>query len=78
MLICYKMCESLSRPSLRPMHRRERKTVSYALVAIDAILGLAVLLLVFLHSGKDAGLSTSSAVRVPSVVAVWFKRTSTG
>jgi preprotein translocase subunit SecG len=33
--------------------------VTYALVAIDAILGLAVLLLVFLHSGKDAGLSTT-------------------
>jgi len=33
--------------------------VTYALVAIDAILGLGVLLLVFLHSGKDAGLSTT-------------------
>jgi preprotein translocase subunit SecG len=33
--------------------------VIYALVAVDAILGLAVLLLVFLHSGKDAGLSTT-------------------
>jgi preprotein translocase subunit SecG len=33
--------------------------VIYALVAIDAILGLGVLLLVFLHSGKDAGLSTT-------------------
>ena len=33
--------------------------MTYALVAIDAILGLAVLLLVFLHSGKDAGLSTT-------------------
>ncbi len=33
--------------------------MTYALVAIDAILGLGVLLLVFLHSGKDAGLSTT-------------------
>lgn len=31
----------------------------YFLVALDAILGIAVLLLVFLHSGKDAGLSTT-------------------
>lgn len=31
----------------------------WALVALDTILGLAVLLLVFLHSGKDAGLSTT-------------------
>ena len=31
----------------------------YVLVALDTILGLGVLLLVFLHSGKDAGLSTS-------------------
>jgi preprotein translocase subunit SecG len=28
-------------------------------VALDTILGLGVLLLVFLHSGKDAGLSTT-------------------
>ncbi len=31
----------------------------YVLVALDTILGLGVLLLVFLHSGKDAGLSTT-------------------
>jgi len=40
-------------------HSRERKAVLYVLVALDTILGLGVLLLVFLHSGKDAGLSTS-------------------
>ena len=28
-------------------------------MALDTILGLGVLLLVFLHSGKDAGLSTT-------------------
>lgn len=33
--------------------------MKYALVGIDTILGIAVLLLVFLHSGKDAGLSTT-------------------
>jgi preprotein translocase subunit SecG len=33
--------------------------VIYALVAVDAILGIAVLALVLLHSGKDAGLSTT-------------------
>jgi preprotein translocase subunit SecG len=33
--------------------------VVYVLVALDTILGLGVLLLVFLHSGKDAGLSTT-------------------
>jgi preprotein translocase subunit SecG len=33
--------------------------VTYALVAIDTILGLGLLLLIFLHSGKDAGLSTT-------------------
>jgi preprotein translocase subunit SecG len=33
--------------------------VKYVLVALDTILGLAVVLLVFLHSGKDAGLSTT-------------------
>lgn len=31
----------------------------YVLVAIDTILGLGLLLLIFLHSGKDAGLSTT-------------------
>ena len=33
--------------------------MKYFLVALDTLLGLAVLLLVFLHSGKDAGLSTT-------------------
>ncbi len=33
--------------------------MKYVLVALDTILGLAVLLLVFLHSGKDAGLATT-------------------
>jgi preprotein translocase subunit SecG len=33
--------------------------VIYVLVALDSILGLGVLLLVFLHSGKDAGLATT-------------------
>lgn len=31
----------------------------YVLVALETILGLGALLLVFLHSGKDAGLSTT-------------------
>lgn len=31
----------------------------YVLVALDTILGLGLLLLIFLHSGKDAGLSTA-------------------
>lgn len=31
----------------------------YVLVGLDTILGIGVLLLVFLHSGKDAGLSTA-------------------
>lgn len=31
----------------------------YVLVALDAILGIGLLLLIFLHSGKDAGLSTT-------------------
>ncbi len=31
----------------------------YVLVALDTILGLGLLLLIFLHSGKDAGLSTT-------------------
>jgi preprotein translocase subunit SecG len=30
----------------------------YFLVALFAVLGLAVIVLVFLHSGKDAGLSS--------------------
>jgi preprotein translocase subunit SecG len=33
--------------------------VKYVLVGLDTILGLAVLLLIFLHSGKDAGLATT-------------------
>jgi preprotein translocase subunit SecG len=33
--------------------------VTYVLVALDTILGLGLLLLIFLHSGKDAGLSTT-------------------
>jgi preprotein translocase subunit SecG len=32
--------------------------LTYFLVALDAILGVAVLVLIFLHSGKDAGLSS--------------------
>ena len=34
------------------------KAITYVLVALDIILGVAVLVLVFLHSGKDAGLSS--------------------
>jgi len=30
----------------------------YFLVALDGVLGVAVVVLIFLHSGKDAGLST--------------------
>lgn len=33
--------------------------MTYVLVALDTILGLGLLLLIFLHSGKDAGLSTA-------------------
>jgi preprotein translocase subunit SecG len=33
--------------------------VTYVLVALDAILGLGLLVLIFLHSGKDAGLATT-------------------
>ena len=33
--------------------------MTYVLVALDAILGIGLLLLIFLHSGKDAGLSTT-------------------
>jgi preprotein translocase subunit SecG len=33
--------------------------VTYVLVALDTILGIGLLLLIFLHSGKDAGLSTT-------------------
>jgi preprotein translocase subunit SecG len=32
--------------------------LKYFLVALDGVLGVAVLVLIFLHSGKDAGLST--------------------
>lgn len=30
----------------------------YVLVALDIIIGVAVVVLIFLHSGKDAGLSS--------------------
>ncbi len=33
--------------------------MTYFLVALDAILGIGLLVLIFLHSGKDAGLSTT-------------------
>lgn len=33
--------------------------MKYVLVGLDTILGLAVLLLIFLHSGKDSGLATT-------------------
>ncbi len=33
--------------------------MTYVLIAIDTILGIGLLLLIFLHSGKDAGLSTT-------------------
>lgn len=33
--------------------------MTYVLVALDAILGIGLLVLIFLHSGKDAGLSTT-------------------
>ena len=60
-------------------HSRERKTVIYVLVALDTILGLGVLLLVFLHSGKDAGLSTTfGGCAARSAAAAWSRRTSTG
>jgi preprotein translocase subunit SecG len=32
--------------------------VKYVLVALDIIIGVAVVVLIFLHSGKDAGLSS--------------------
>jgi preprotein translocase subunit SecG len=32
--------------------------LKYALVALDGVLGIVVLVLIFLHSGKDAGLSS--------------------
>lgn len=31
--------------------------MKYFLVALDVVLGVAVIVLIFLHSGKDAGLS---------------------
>ena len=34
------------------------KALTYVLVALDIVVGIAVLVLIFLHSGKDAGLST--------------------
>jgi preprotein translocase subunit SecG len=33
--------------------------VTYVLIALDTILGIGLLLLIFLHSGKDAGLATT-------------------
>ncbi len=33
--------------------------MTYFLVALDTILGIGVLVLIFLHSGKDAGLATT-------------------
>ncbi|MBN1628363.1 MAG: preprotein translocase subunit SecG [Thermoleophilia bacterium] len=33
--------------------------MKYALISLDVILGIAVLVLIFLHSGKDAGLATT-------------------
>jgi preprotein translocase subunit SecG len=33
--------------------------VTYFLVALDFILGIGTLVLIFLHSGKDAGLATT-------------------
>jgi preprotein translocase subunit SecG len=33
--------------------------VTYVLVALDAILGIGTLVLIFLHSGKDSGLATT-------------------
>jgi preprotein translocase subunit SecG len=32
--------------------------IKYVLVALDIIIGVAVVVLIFLHSGKDAGLSS--------------------
>lgn len=33
--------------------------MTYVLIALDTILGIGLLLLIFLHSGKDAGLATT-------------------
>ncbi len=33
--------------------------MTYFLVALDTILGIGLLVLIFLHSGKDSGLSTT-------------------
>jgi preprotein translocase subunit SecG len=33
--------------------------VIYVVVALDAVVGIALLVLIFLHSGKDAGLSSA-------------------
>ncbi len=38
---------------------REFVTVVYVLAVLDAIVGLGLLVFIFLHSGKDAGMSTS-------------------
>ena len=32
--------------------------IKYVLVALDIVIGVAVVVLIFLHSGKDAGLSS--------------------
>jgi preprotein translocase subunit SecG len=32
--------------------------LTYFLVALDAVLGVAAVVLIFLHSGKDAGMSS--------------------
>jgi protein translocase SecG subunit len=48
--------------------------VTYFLVALDTILGIGLLVLVFLHSGKDAGLSTTFGGAAPSVAAAWCRR----
>ena len=33
--------------------------MKYALLALDAIVGIGLVILIFLHSGKDAGLSAT-------------------
>lgn len=38
---------------------RGKSNVLYVLVALETILGLGVLLLIFLHSGKGTGLATT-------------------
>ena len=36
---------------------KEQQTVVYVLTLLDSIVGIGLLILIFLHSGKDAGLS---------------------